>query len=337
MDPGTGRESRPGLGLFTTIGSKKPRMEAHSAVVTTTTPQDLLVTLLADGPFERDPAPFRLVEVAGPDAGDFLQRLCSQDVLLGLGEGAVAPAAFLDAKGKLLVTCLVMRLGGSLWLEIDAEQEPRLLALLERYHFTEKLTFTPRPSGCRERIAAADGASATGAALDADGVTVRFVRRGVAAERRHRFAAAAAPASATGARDDRAECLRMLAGLVRVGVETEPNTLALEADLDDHCSARKGCYTGQEIVARIHTYGHVNRRLCLLLLAPGARIDAPQPLLEPEDGLAVGRVMHAVPIPGQDARLGVGYLPKDFQAIGTTLALDGGVPVTVIGYEPLAG
>lgn len=302
--------------------------------MTTTTPQDLLATLLADGPFARDPAPFRLLEVSGPDAGDFLQRLCSQDVLLSLPDGAVAPAAFLDAKGKLLATCLVTRLGGSLWLEVAAEQEPQLAALLERYHFTEKLTLASRPTVCRERITRADGAPASGAVAEEGGITLRFVRRGVATERVHRFAATA---PAVGARDDRAECLRMLAGLVRVGVETEPTTLALEADLDDHCSTRKGCYTGQEIVARIHTYGHVNRKLCLLQLAPGARIEAPQPLLEPDDGIAVGRVMHAVPIPGRDARLGVGYLPKDFQAIGTTLALDGGTPVTVIGYEPLAG
>ena len=76
--------------------------------------------------------------------------------------------------------------------------------------------------------------------------------------------------------DGDAECLRLLAGLLRVGVETEPTTLALEADLDDHVSTTKGCYTGQEIVARIHTYGHVNRKACLLHLAPGAPITAAQ-------------------------------------------------------------
>jgi folate-binding protein YgfZ len=124
----------------------------------------------------------------------------------------------------------------------------------------------------------------------------------------------------------------MAAGLVRVGIETEPSTLALEADLDDHCSTTKGCYTGQEIVARIHTYGHVNRRLCLLHLAPGERIAAPQQLLEPDDGVAVGRVMHAVPVPGQAARLGLGYLPKDFQAVGTNLRLADGAAVRVIAF-----
>ncbi|MBX3464425.1 MAG: hypothetical protein KF830_14745 [Planctomycetes bacterium] len=300
---------------------------------------DLLATLLGTGPLVRSPAPYRLVGLAGPDAGDFLQRLCTQDVL-ALGEGGLLPAAFLDAKGKVLGTCLVARLGGSFWLEAQAEQEERLLALLERYHFTEKLSITRQPSACAERILGAAGAPQRRArSLDEGGLELAFDRLGVRFERRHTFAApgdAAAPAAAIdAAMHDRAECLRMLAGVVRVGVDTEPNTLALEALLDDHCSTTKGCYTGQEIVARIHTYGHVNRRLCLLRLAAGERLLGPQALHEPVDRLPVGRVLHAVPIPGQAARLGTGYLPRDFQAPGTVLALADGAAVEVIGYEPL--
>jgi folate-binding protein YgfZ len=123
---------------------------------------------------------------------------------------------------------------------------------------------------------------------------------------------------------------------VRVGLETEPSTLALEADLDDHCSTTKGCYTGQEIVARINTYGHVNRKLCLLHLPAGPELTTPQPLHEPEDQLAVGRVLHAVPVPGKPLRVGLGYLPKDFQALGTKLRLDDGGAVTVVGFGPAA-
>ncbi len=131
------------------------------------------------------------------------------------------------------------------------------------------------------------------------------------------------------ARDAGAECLRMAAGLVRVGIDTEPTTLALEADLDDHCSTTKGCYTGQEIVARIHTYGHVNRRLCLLWLAAGPVVQAPAPVHD-DDDLPVGRVMHAVPVPDGSGRLGFGYLPKDFQEPGTRLKLADGAAVTVL-------
>lgn len=299
---------------------------------------DLLDDLLANGPFARADAPYRLVKVSGPDAGDFLQRLCSQDVL-GIAAGQVRPAALLDAKGKLLVTCLVFRRGGSFWLEVQAEQCERLLALLERYHFTEQLAIAPPAVGaCHELVGRAATAAGGGHAAEHGSPRVHFERRGVAFTRSYGEPVAGA-AAARPLTEDRAECLRLFAGLVRVGVETEPTTLALEADLDDHVSTTKGCYTGQEIVARIHTYGHVNRRLCLLRLGAGDAIRSPAPLHETETGdrLAVGRVMYAVPIPGHDARLGAGYLPKDFQALGTRLALADGGPVEVVGYGPLPG
>src|SRR5580765_5768382 len=53
------------------------------------------------GPFVRDAAPYRLLQVAGADAPDFLQRLCTQDLLALRTCGDAAPAAFLDPKGKV--------------------------------------------------------------------------------------------------------------------------------------------------------------------------------------------------------------------------------------------
>jgi hypothetical protein len=266
--------------------------------------------------------------VSGKDAGEFLQRLCSQDVL-GAAEGVSVPAAFLDAKGKLVATCLVKRLGEAFWLETAASQGERLAQLLERYHFTEKLTIGVPPGlePCIEWI----GAAGAEPPPSAGGQRFVVARHGVQFVREHgdvdagRWAASACDAAT-------AEALRMVAGLVAVGVETEPTTLALEAALDDHCSTTKGCYTGQEIVARIHTYGHVNRRLCLLELAEGAPIDAPQPLHEVEDDLPVGRVMRAVAPPRLAGRVGLGYLPKDFQAPGTALKLADGTAVAVVAW-----
>ncbi len=307
---------------------------------------DLRRLVLPTAPMQRSNAPFALLQVAGPDAGEFLHRLCSQDVL-GLAAGEVRPAAFLDAKGKLLVTCLVFRGDGAFWLEVQAEQVERLVALLERYHFTEKLTITrPDLGPCVEQVAWASNVPTQDwqAHFVAGRPVVRCARRLVSFLRSYAGAIATSPVHDDGSlaevraeplTNERAECLRMLAGFLRVGVETEPATLALEADLDDHVSTTKGCYTGQEIVARIHTYGHTNRKACLLLLAPGAPFAAPQALHEPEDRMAVGRVLHAIAIPGRAERLGVGYLPKDFQALGTKLALADGAAVEVIGYEAL--
>ncbi|MBK8096839.1 MAG: hypothetical protein IPK26_07015 [Planctomycetes bacterium] len=299
----------------------------------------LVNELLTARPWRRAAAPFSLVKLAGPDAPDFLQRLCSQDVV-GMAVHECRPAAFLDAKGKVQMTCYVGRAVDAFWLEVQSEQVERLLAWLERYHFNEKLTFVRQAWTCADWIGGAwPAGSVSDNELLAGAETVRFAiaRRSVRWLRVH-AATPQLPAEFGGTEPtgELAEAVRMLAGFVRVGVDTEPTTLALEADLDDHCSTTKGCYTGQEIVARIHTYGHVNRRLCLLHLADGPAITAPTPLHEPEDDVPVGRVMAAVRLAERGFRLGFGYLPKDFQAAGTVLRLPDGSAVQVVG-TPLPG
>ncbi|GDY01163.1 folate-binding protein YgfZ [Planctomycetota bacterium] len=292
-----------------------------------TSSDSLLQTLLANGPFLRDAAPYRLLLVTGIAAGDFLQRLCSQDVL-GMAPGKVTPAAFLDAKGKVQVTCLVQQIESTFYLETQEHQHERLLQMLLRYHFNEALTINAQSGVCRELVTLASEpvTKATGA------IRFEWLRGAVRFVRWHAATVAELPAQ-LGAplSDELAEALRLIAGIVKVGQETEPNTLALEAGLSDHCSTSKGCYTGQEIVARILTYGHTNRALCRLQLAAGSAIALPMPLYELVDQLAVGRVMSAVPVPQHELRVGLGYLPKDFQAADTKLALADGTAVTVLG------
>ena len=133
-----------------------------------------------------------------------------------------------------------------------------------------------------------------------------------------------------------ADAYRILGGWAAVGKDTDETTLGLEADLDDHVSTTKGCYTGQEIVARIHTYGHVNRRLCTLVIATADPIEVGTSLLETEDGIAVGRVMQSTVLPDGQRRVALGYLPQDFWAPATELALgeEGGPAVQVIVLGP---
>ena len=295
--------------------------------------KELLARLLHGGPFVRSDAPYSLLCVAGRDAADFLQRLCSQDVK-SLAESTTVSAAFLDAKGKVVATCLLQRVRQGeedvFWIDTQAAQRDRLAQLLERYHFTEKLVISTTGPGepvCEEWI----GAAGVTLPVRHGAVAFAWARGDVQFVRRHAKRGEALPPWNGAVLDaDRADCLQMAAGIVSVGVDTEATTLALEAFLDDHCSTTKGCYTGQEIVARIHTYGHTNRALCLLELAAGPRIAAPVVLHECEDDLPVGRVMRAVPQPGSELRLGLGYLPKDYQQQGTKLQLAGGGDAVVV-------
>jgi len=87
------------------------------------------------------------------------------------------------------------------------------------------------------------------------------------------------------------ERLRIEAGTPRYGHELDDRVLPAEAGLDKtHISFTKGCYPGQEPIARLHYRGHVNRRLGVLeaeSAAPGDELT--------HEGKVVGRVTSAVP------------------------------------------
>jgi aminomethyltransferase len=90
---------------------------------------------------------------------------------------------------------------------------------------------------------------------------------------------------------EEAERARIEAAIPRWGAELDETILPAEAGLDaTHISFGKGCYPGQEPIARLHYRGHVNRKLRVLEVAdavPGDEIE--------HEGKAVGRVTSAVP------------------------------------------
>jgi folate-binding protein YgfZ len=93
------------------------------------------------------------------------------------------------------------------------------------------------------------------------------------------------------ASEEEAERVRIKAAIPRWGYELDESILPSEAGLDEtHISFTKGCYPGQEPIARLHYRGHVNRRLRVLEVAnarPGDEIE--------HEGKTVGRVTSAVP------------------------------------------
>jgi len=118
------------------------------------------------------------------------------------------------------------------------------------------------------------------------------------------------------------EVLRIESGTPRLGAELGLDVLPAEVGLVGRAvDLDKGCYTGQEIVARIHTYGHVNRRLLPLKIATAEPIDPQTPLVD-EDGDQVGRAMSSAAVPGTDWSVAIGILPNAFLETGGELYLD---------------
>ena len=303
--------------------------------------EDISERVRSLGPGHRHPAPYGLVAVRGGDAVEFLQRLCSQDVG-AMVPGEARPAAFLDPKGKLIAPCQVLRRKESLLLEVERGLCETLARLLLRYHFAEELEIEVSASECGAWMGGAEifawsGLEAgTCKALPEGGVAYAARRHGMCRIHYHApggfFASPPWQDTETGVwTEGQTEAFRICAGLPRMGVDADGDTLALEAGLDDCVSLDKGCYTGQEIVARIHTYGHVNRKLCLLVTSVD-ELPVGAELVE-SNGDRVGRVGSSAPVDG-GLRVALGYVVRKHATPGKELRLrePAGGLVTVCGF-----
>ena len=118
------------------------------------------------------------------------------------------------------------------------------------------------------------------------------------------------------------EIARIEAGLPRFGADMDNSTLPPEAGLDSRAvSYSKGCYIGQEVIARIRTYGQVARALRGLRL-PDELAALPKKgdkLLH--DGKEVGFITSAAVSPTLKANIALGYVRKEANAPGTRLQL----------------
>ncbi|MDE2127221.1 MAG: hypothetical protein KGJ62_11575 [Armatimonadetes bacterium] len=121
------------------------------------------------------------------------------------------------------------------------------------------------------------------------------------------------------------ELCRIEAGIPRWPQEFGEAVLAPELGLDDtHISARKGCYIGQEIVARIQARGHTNRKLCRLTVRNAEESLVGQELLQEDKPAVVGRITSFA-----DSRAGgalaLGFVRHEHAEPGTRLRTATGV------------
>jgi tRNA-modifying protein YgfZ len=205
------------------------------------------------------------VRVAGADAEDFLQRMVSNDVTQ-----APCEALLLTPKARVIAPLVVVRRGAEDFLLLT---EPGLgevvRATLVRARFAAKAEIEPEEHrsalvfGDAEGIPNRDYGEPAVELLDAD---VEPTLNG-----------------------DDLERMRIEAGTPAWGKELDDRVLPAEAGLDERAiSFTKGCYPGQEPIARLHYRGKVNRRLRVLEVAgaePGQEISY--------EGKVVGRVTSA--------------------------------------------
>jgi folate-binding protein YgfZ len=192
------------------------------------------------------------VRVAGPDACDYLQRMVSNDVA-ALAVGDSVPALLLTAKARVIAPLVVWRRGDEDFLLLtEPELGETVRSLLVRMRLRARCDVVPE-----EHESA-----------------LVFGGDGIAAELPGAAEVLDAGLEPTLSSDE-LELRRIEAGVPRWGREVDDRILPAEAGLDrTHVSFSKGCYPGQEPVARLHYRGHPNRELRVLELDELPEYDA---------------------------------------------------------------
>ncbi|HEY1368230.1 MAG TPA: hypothetical protein VGF23_13985 [Gaiellaceae bacterium] len=255
------------------------------------------------------PRPRAFVRVAGPDAEDYLQRMLSNDVG-ALEPGGSCEALLLTAKARLIALVVVLRRGPEDFLLLtEPELGERVRAHLVRMRLRAR---------CEVEEEVHDSTlvlGATGALPNRD--------YGLPA---HELIDES-PAEADEVSLDELEVMRIEAGMPRHGRELDERVLPAEAGLVERAvSFTKGCYPGQEPIARLHYRGHANRGLRVLDL----ETDEPPPY-DTElqlDGKAVGRVTSAARRP-DGSIVGLAYVRADVPTEAELRLASGG---TARGY-----
>jgi tRNA-modifying protein YgfZ len=249
-----------------------------------------------------------VIAVAGPDGAEYLQGQVTNDVeALGAGEGQYA--ALLDRKGKMQTDLRVLRVGAE-EIQIDLEPAPKDQALrhLTMYSIGRDVAVADATAerallsliGPRAAEIAASpplpefaNETVTVAGIEALAVGTRDgIDLFCAAADRDRLLAALTEAGAVEVTPEAAEIIRVEAGIPRFGAEMDAGTMPAEAAIvEDAVSFTKGCYIGQETVARLHYKGKPNRHLRGLKLSGAAAPGAALRLGEKEVGTLGGAVV----------------------------------------------
>ncbi|MFN8217975.1 MAG: glycine cleavage T C-terminal barrel domain-containing protein [Solirubrobacterales bacterium] len=238
-----------------------------------------------------------VIAVTGPDAAEYLQGQLTNDVE-ALAPGGGQYAALLDRKGHMQSDLVVLRPAAEeILLETEAGARQQVLRHLSMYSIGRDVAVADRSEesvvisliGPRSAELARQGAPLAEHAcepLTVGGVTCLAAGSAdgldliAAAADRERLRSALADAGAVEVSEAAAEIVRIEAGRPRYGAEMGAETMPAEAGIvADAVSFTKGCYIGQETVARLHYKGRPNRHL------RGLRLSAPA---EPGAVLSLG-------------------------------------------------
>ncbi|MCP3100128.1 aminomethyl transferase family protein [Myxococcus sp. K15C18031901] len=303
------------------------------------------------------------LRITGEDRASFLHGMVTQEVK-NLPEGQATYAALVTVKGAMVADARILKRGADLLLDLEPGTGAKVREFLEKYLISEDAELHEatgelgllRLLGPRtaQVLTAALGAPSEplghhaarqvtlagqpvwlvgNTAVEPHGVDLWVPRAALEAVWKA-LTAAGADAGLRPLGFETLELLRVEAGVPRYGQDMVDTTIPMEANLTGAISYNKGCYIGQEVIARATFRGHMNRKLTGLLLgdvdaAPGTELRRGEK--------KVGWLTSVVRSPAQGQKVALGYVHRDSLEPGTELTLAGGPATVKVAPLPFKG
>ncbi len=271
-----------------------------------------------------------LIAVWGKEAVQFLDGLISNDMKT-LGDGEIMLAAFPNAQGRLLAVVRVRRQGDRYLFETEEAMREKVFTNLFRFTFAGDFFVEDLSDSYAyfELFNMSDRVASSGGVNFGESSTI------VESESVSKFRDELLSANAAEISNQLHEILRIESGTPRYGIDMDDTTIVPELGLDGLISYNKGCYIGQEIIARIHFRGHVAKRLTGLVLSeppavaggltsPSSDADTNDALvIQSSEGKNAGRMTSSTYSPNLEKTIALAYVRYDYLAAGTELTANG--------------
>ena len=294
------------------------------------------------------------IRATGEDTLDLLNRISTNEVV-SLEPGQGAPTVLTTDRGRILDLITVHNLGDHVLLLTGPEAREQVVEWIDKYTIVEDLELEditgqtamlslmgPQSGALLEALLGVDvhglaRHSSAGASLAGAGADV--IRSGLGDLDRFEVIVGAEDVEtvwealiAAGAKPmglEAYDALRIQHGIPEHGRELGESYNPLEAGLWGSISFTKGCYIGQEVIARLDTYQKVQRHLVFLRLSPGTPVVEGAKLTS--NGREVGLVTSLAKHPGTAELIALGYVRKEAAEADSELGLDGseGTPARV--------
>lgn len=282
-----------------------------------------------------------LIDMDGPDAEKFLQAQTTNDVL-GLDHGEGNLQAILDRTGKIKALFSLHHNGRRMWILAERCQIPTLMAHFEQFHFGEDVTFADHSDTLTllalqgpKALQVVEAVISKPVKLEDYGlmwVTWKdqpflLLKRSLTGEQGYVLAVpreeigtikqalwqAGEPLGMVQLSQKAVDIMRVEAGIAKFGVDINPDTLLTDTGLENQVvSYSKGCYPGQEVVAKVKNRGSSPKSLMGLVFIEGQDGFPPGTPVKMADK-AIGTLTSVAHSPTLKAPIALAYLGRDYR------------------------